>query len=256
MQVRFTLFVKSLLIVGILFPLAYLLVLSVAENWSFPQLVPENISFERWLSVSSSKDLFTSLGFSLVISICVAFFSTLLGFITSRYVARSSKREWLILLAYLPYVLSPVIYAALLYIYFVRFGLSGNMIGVIIGQLIIAYPYSIIIFSGFWNNQLIKYEELATTLGSNVGYTFRKVLLPMAKGILMICFFQTFLISWFEYGLTSLIGVGKVQTLTVKVFQFISEADFYYAAFSSCMLIFPPLVLLWFNKRYVYSKLT
>lgn len=243
------------MIIAIIFPIAYLLLLSIASNWSFPELWPQSLSFDRWWKISESKELFASLGFSLVISVSVAFFSTLLGFITSRYVMRSSKRNWFVFMAYLPYVLSPVIYAALLYIYFVKYGLSGHLVGVIIGQLIIAYPYSIIIFSGFWNDQLRKYEELAITLGSSSVYTFKKVLLPMARSILIICFFQTFLISWFEYGLTALIGVGKVQTLTVKVFQFISEADFYYAAFSSCLLIIPPLVLLWFNKRFVYAKL-
>lgn len=97
-------------------------------------------------------------------------------------------------------------------------------------------------------------EQLVATLGGNTWQTYIKVLLPVAKGALLVCFFQTFLISWFEYGLTTIIGVGKVQTLTVKVFQYISEANIFYAALASCLLVAPPIVLLWINKRFVFVK--
>jgi putative spermidine/putrescine transport system permease protein len=81
------------------------------------------------------------------------------------------------------------------------------------------------------------------------------VVLPVALPQLLVCFFQTFLISWFEYGLTTIIGVGKVQTLTLKVYQYIGEANIFYAALSSCIIVFPPAIFLWINKRFVFSKL-
>ncbi len=97
-------------------------------------------------------------------------------------------------------------------------------------------------------------EQLVQTLGGNRWQSYRRVLLPMAQGLLLVCFFQTFLISWFEYGLTTLIGVGKVQTLTLKVFQYINEANFYNAALSSSLLVLPPIILLYFNKKYLFKK--
>jgi putative spermidine/putrescine transport system permease protein len=85
--------------------------------------------------------------------------------------------------------------------------------------------------------------------------TFGKVLLPLAKGMLIICFFQTFLLSWFEYGLTSIIGLGKIQTLTIKVFMYIKEANYFYGALSSCLLVLPPVILLYLNKKYIFKSL-
>ncbi|MEO1805346.1 MAG: ABC transporter permease, partial [Bacteroidota bacterium] len=62
-------------------------------------------------------------------------------------------------------------------------------------------------------------------------------------------------ISWFEYGLTTLIGVGKIQTLTLKVYQYVNEANIYFAALASCLLFLPPLILIWVNKRFVFRPI-
>lgn len=248
-------YIARVLAVSFIFPVVYLLLLSVAGSWIFPHILPETITFERWLAlITGSNDLFGSLMLSLVIAFTVALLSTFGGFFSSKQIAYHPKRSLWMRLSYFPFVLSPIIYAALLYFYFIRSGLSGNILGVILGQLLIAYPYSVILFSGFWGKRIQNMEQLVQTLGGNRWQAYRRLLLPMAQGLLLVCFFQTFLISWFEYGLTTLIGVGKVQTLTLKVFQYINEANFYNAALSSSLLVLPPIILLYFNKKYLFKK--
>jgi len=132
--------------------------------------------------------------------------------------------------------------------------MAGTAIGVIVGHFLIAYPFSVIFFSGYWGERIRSMEQLVATLGGNSFQALTRVVIPISKSMLLVCFFQTFLISWFEYGLTTIIGVGKVQTLTVKVYAYISEANMYHAALSSCLLILPPVVLLWINKRYIFKK--
>ncbi|TYP93642.1 putative spermidine/putrescine transport system permease protein [Fodinibius salinus] len=237
------------------FPVLYLLVLSLADSWIFPQLLPEALTLKRWGTlVGGANNLWGSLLLSLIIAFTVATVSTICGFFTSKHLAYHPNRSLWMRLSYFPFVLSPVIYAAVLYYYFIRLGLSGSIMGVILGQLLIAYPYSVILFSGFWSKRMLHIEKLVQTLGGHRWQTYRRVLLPMAQGLLLVCFFQTFLISWFEYGLTTIIGVGKVQTLTLKVFQYINEASFYNAALSSSLLVLPPIILLYFNKRYLFQK--
>ncbi|NGP88816.1 ABC transporter permease [Fodinibius halophilus] len=238
-----------------IFPVAYLLVLSLAESWLFPELFPVSFTAERWSTLfSTNSELFNSLLLSLVVAVMVAFISTLSGFYTSKQLAYHRKRKLWMRLSYFPFVLSPVIYAAVLYYYFIELNLAGNIGGVILGHILIAYPYSVILFSGFWGNRTQRIEQLVQTLGGNRWQTYKHVFLPLAQGLLLICFFQTFLISWFEYGLTTIIGVGKVQTLTLKVFQYINEANFYNAALASSLLILPPIILLYFNKKYLFQK--
>jgi len=239
----------------ILFPFLVVLLLSASGSWVFPALLPGEWTLSRWEGlVGSSSELSWSLGVSLLISLSVATLATGLSFLSSRFIAYHRHRRRFLLLAYFPYVFAPVILAACIQFYFIRLGLSGKLPGVLLAQLLITYPFGLILFQGFWNDRMRNMEALTATLGGNFRQTLLKVLVPAAKGPLLVCFFQTFLISWFEYGLTTLIGVGKVQTLTIKVFQYINEADTFYAAMASSLLILPPVVLLWLNKRYVFRS--
>lgn len=240
----------------VLFPFVYMVLLSMASEWRFPQLVPSYFGFKNWTTILQSEaGLLESFVSSVLISLSVAATSTFSGFFVSRAVFYHPNKRVLTLLAYFPYILAPVVFAACLSFFFLKMGLFGNKTGVIVAQFIIAFPYALLFFSSFWNTTIRNYEDLVMTLGGNRWQTFVQVVLPLAKGMVLICFFQTFLISWFEYGLTSIIGIGKVQTLTIKVFLFIKEANYYYGALSCCLLIFPPVVLLYFNKRYVFKKL-
>ncbi|MEQ9438817.1 MAG: ABC transporter permease subunit [Cyclobacteriaceae bacterium] len=249
-------YVLTLLVLLILFPFVYLVLLSLASEWRFPQVLPAYFGLRNWQALFISETgLLSSFLISVLISLSVATVSTLSGFLISRTVSYHPRKQMLTLLTYFPYILAPVVFAACLSFFFLKLGLFGKATGVIIAQFMIAFPYALIFFSSFWGQRTQRFEELVATLGGTSVQSFLRVLLPMAKGMLLICFFQTFLISWFEYGLTSVIGVGKVQTLTIKVFLFIKEANFYYGALSCCLLIFPPVLLLYLNKRYVFNKL-
>ncbi|HRD79185.1 MAG TPA: hypothetical protein PLL53_00400 [Saprospiraceae bacterium] len=239
---------------AVLFPFALLLALSFGQNWRFPALLPAVWTMDNWqLLLTSQSDLAQSLLRSLSISAGIATAATGLGFITAKHIAYHPWRQQWLTLAYLPYIFAPVILAATLQFFFLRLGLAGNVPGVLFAQLLIAYPFGVIFFTGFWNDRMRAMEQLSATLGGNKRQTFLRVLLPAAQGALLVCFFQTFLISWFEYGLTTLIGIGKVQTLTVKVFQYIGEANIFHAALASLLLALPPAGLLWVNKQVLFK---
>lgn len=256
MKLNWKPFVITLGVLLVLFPFVYLVLLSLASDWRFPDIIPSYIGFKNWIKVLGSEaGLLQSFFISVLISLLVAIISTFSGFFISKAVFYHPKKRILTLFTYFPYILAPVVFAVCLSFFFLKLGLFGNVTGVIVAQFLITFPYALIFFGSFWNKKVKNYENLVATLGGTTWQTYTKVLLPLAKGLLLICFFQTFLISWFEYGLTSIIGIGKVQTLTVKVFLFIKEANYYYGALSCCLLIFPPVVLLYFNKKYIFKKL-
>jgi len=245
-----------LYVVMIMFPFFYLFLLSLSAEWKFPDLTPNYFGIKNWQQIFNSQSgLGTSFITSLFISFFVALTSTSLGFYVSRYISYHPRRHTMSMLAYFPYVIAPVVFGACMIYFFLKMRLFGTLYGVILAQSFVAFPYALIFFTSFWGEKIQSYEQLVATLGGNVMQGFLKVTLPLAKGMLMICFFQTFLISWFEYGLTSIIGVGKVETLTIKVFLFIKESNFYFGALSCCLLILPPLFLIYLNKRYVFNKI-
>ena len=236
-------------------PFVYLLLLSLATNWRYPLLLPEGFSWDTWAYVFKTD---TSIGSSFLLSIflssSVAFLATVAGFFIGKTIAAHRLKHLFLTITYFPYAFSPVVYAFALNFLFIKLNLTGNTEGVILAQFIVTFPFAVILFINHWSAELTALEQLVFTLGGTSRQAFWRVLLPLSKNILLICFFQTFLISWFEYGLTAIIGLGKVQTLTLKTYQFIGEANVYFAALASVLLVFPPLILLWFNRKYVFNS--
>ncbi len=246
---------RWLIVMGIVFPFLYLIAMSFTQTWRYPALLPQEWGWQQWMRpLSSQGELLPIALNSIFISLFVAVFSTAVGFFVSKWMHFHCWSRGLLLATYFPFVLSPVILAAGIHFFFIKVYISGTLFGVILAQLMIAFPYSLIIFDGFWSPSILNQEQLVLTLGGNSWQAFWKVTLPLSQGIILVVFFQTFLISWFEYGLTRLIGLGKVKTLTLQVFHFISETNIFLAAQSSVLLFLPPLILLWINRRYIVTQ--
>lgn len=244
------------LVLLFLLPFAFIVLLSLATNWRFPLLLPESISLETWRFVlSSGAGVGNSFILSLILSALVAFLATVVGFGIARTIAGHPRKQTLLTIAYFPYAFSPVVYAFCLNFLFIKLHLVGNLTGVILSQLIITFPFAVILLVQHWSTELLQLENVVYTLGGSPSQAFWKVILPLSKNMLWICFIQTFLISWFEYGLTSIIGLGKIPTMTMKIYQYIGESNTYVAALASCLLVFPPLILLWINQRFVFVRL-
>lgn len=231
-------------------PLATILFLSVTGRWSGQNLLPEYFTLTHWSSLFSLQ---SNLGHSLLVSLgisgTIAVFSTVFGFIISRQLTTGQGYRKLVQLAYFPYLIAPVVFGTMLQFYFNRFNLTGSVAGVLLAQVLFIFPYSVLLLSTFWNDRIRQIAFQATTLGAGTYELYRKVLIPMARPWLFICFVQCFLISWYEYGITQLIGVGKVKTLTVQAMLFVKEANPFLAALAACLMVIPVLVLLAANKQ-------
>jgi putative spermidine/putrescine transport system permease protein len=242
--------------VAIAFPFATLFMLSFAQQWFFPGILPARLTLDNWyLLLSNDNTLLNGLGLSICISFTIALCTTLLGFICARSIAYNKYSYLFTRLLYLPFALATVIYAILLQPYFMILDLGGKWYGIIFGQFLFILPYSLLYFQSYWTDSTKAYELQAKTLGANSYQLFTKVFLPMGKSMILVCFFQTFLISWFDYGFTNMIGIGKVKTMTVLIFQYINEANIYYAALAGMLLIVPPIIFLWLNKKFAFNKL-
>lgn len=231
-------------------PVAYLALLSMAGDWAFPKLWPSDFTLETWRrAFGHDENLLGSLVVSTVIALVVATLATTAGIFASRLFAYHRHRGWWVLAAHAPFALSPVILGTCLLFIFIKLGLVGTIAGVVGGQFLFGYGYAVILLIGFWNPRLLALEDLARTLGATRGQVFHRVLLPLARPLLVVCFFQTFLISWFDYGLAAVLGAGKVPVLTLRVYEYLGSGNVRLAAACALVLIGPPLVLLLFNRR-------
>ena len=244
---------KALLLtisIGLILPLLLILCLSAVQHWEYPTWLGNGLTWSNWkLTLSGSNGLLSNFGLSLGLSSLVAVVATVLGFVFSRALSRHPKSRKLVSLALYPYLLAPVILAAMWQYYFVWMGLSGTVAGVMLAQLLFISPYATIFYFAFWSDRMAQLEFQASTLGAHPWQVFRKVIAPAAKNWSVICLLQCFLISWFEYGLTRLIGVGKVATLPVVTMQLVKEANPYFAAVAACLMVLPLVALLIVNQQ-------
>lgn len=239
----------------VLLPFAYLLLLSLSTQWRYPALWPPTLTGMQWQQLFNlDPALLRILMRSIVLSTTVALLATTAGFFTSKAIATHARKRLWLGLAYVPFALSPVIYAVSLVYFFIELNLYANLPGVIVAQLIIVYPYCVILLSSHWGRHLLAMEQLVFTLGGSRRQALVRALWPASKRALQVCFFQAFLISWFEYGLTSFIGLGQVTTLTLQVYQYVQEANPYMAAVAACLIVLPPLGLLYLNKRFLFKR--
>jgi len=233
-------------------PFAYLALLSLAGPWEFPALLPSSLRLDRWTGIlADDRGLTRSLGVSLVVSTAVGLLASAGGFVAARAVSVHRRGHDLLLLAYLPFAASPVILGVCLLYVYIRLGLVATLAGVVLSHTVFALGFAVVFWTPFWNAEKRAFEDLVRTLGGTTLDAFRRVLLPLSRGPFLVCFFQAFLISWFQYGLTLLVGSGKVETLPLRVYAYVYEANLGYAAVASVLLVLPPAALLWINTRVV-----
>lgn len=243
---------SAAVITACVLPFALMVMLSMGWSWPFPHILPLRWTAGPWREAFRGRDsIGSTFGFSCALSAIVALLATAGSFPAARFIAYHRRRRALLILAYVPYVMSPVVLSVCLLYLYIRAGLDGTAAGVILAQTILALSFGTIFFVDFWNEEKLALEQLVATLGGTTAQFYRRVLLPLSRGPLLLCFFESFLISWFQYGTTLLIGEGRVRTLSLRVFAYVSEANPTYAALASCLLVIPPLLLLWANRRIV-----
>jgi putative spermidine/putrescine transport system permease protein len=239
----------------LILPMAVLVYLSLQQAWRFPRLFSGEWTLQHWAAtLQGQNSLLSSLGISLLLSGSVALLAAVSGFIVSAAVMQQKHaRRWLSL-AYFPYLIAPVVFAAMLQFYFVRFAWSGTPGGVVLAQYLFVFPYAVLFFSGFWTDRMRRLTAQARTLGASTREVWLRVLWPLGRPVLAMGLFQCFLLSWFEYGLTRLLGVGKVHTLTIQTVLYVQEANPHLAAVASLLMIVPALLLLFLNRQLLLRK--
>lgn len=239
-----------LLSLVLVLPLATLAVLSVARQWRYPALWPSTYDDRHWqllfrLDGALPETLLRSLG----IATAVALLGTAGGLFTSERIARHPERSRLLAFAVLPFAVSPVVLALSLQDAVLRLQLAGTVIGVILAQTLFAYAYATLLLNTLWTVKMHGLSELAASLGASRRQIWTQVRWPVGGGIIGVCLFQTFLMSWFDFALARLIGSGQVMTLPVQVFDYFGAGDLRLAAAAGLLLMLPPMLMLVMNRH-------
>ncbi len=237
-------------------PFGILLMLSVGSGWTFPHVVPDRIDGSPWRWLSGDRDrLFSSLVTSVMLSTAVGTLATAFGLVIARFVRRSNS-SILRFAVYLPLVVSPVIAATSLYDLLIRLQLAGTLPGVLFAQLSFATSFGAVFFLEVWSDRTDRLELLVRSLGGRTRDVWKHVVIPEVRGLIPICFVQCAMFSWLDYGLVSILGGGRVVTLTMRLFGYIREASVNYAAMAAFVLVSPILMgVIVLSMTHMWSRL-
>jgi putative spermidine/putrescine transport system permease protein len=155
---------------------------------------------------------------------------------------RGRQLAWLLL--FLPTVIPPLAIGMGLNILFLRIGLAGTLIGVVLAHIIPTLPYTVFTLSSGFARFDENYEFQALALGASPWQIFLKVTLRMMAPSMVVALLFAFLISWSQYLLTLLIGGGRFITLPILLFSAASGGNPATIAVLSLLFIAPPVLVI------------
>ena len=111
-----------------------------------------------------------------------------------------------------------------------------------------------LVMAGVFANYDPQFEEQARSLGAGPIATIWYVMIPSVMPGIIVGGLFTFLISWAQYITTLIIGGGRVQTLPLKLFNFVSSTDYPVTGALGIIFIAPGVIVLLLTSRYLTGR--
>ncbi|MBL4811789.1 MAG: ABC transporter permease subunit [Rhodobacteraceae bacterium] len=246
-----------LLIAVLLAPLVPLALWSFSFGWFFPDLLPSRWTLNAWrYALSDTGGTIQSLWLTTKIAGITALLAVLLGLPLARLLGLGTFRAKALVQVL---VMAPIIVPGMavvlgLHGLFLPLGLTNTTFGVILAHLIPTLPYAVLIMAGVFAGFDIGLEEQARSLGARPLAAFFYVTLPAIAPGLVAAALLSFLVSWGQYALTLVIGGGRVTTLPLLLFSFVSSGRHDIAGAIGTIYILPGLIMMAIAARQIGGR--
>lgn len=194
-------------------PLVPLAVWAVADQWSYPAVVPG-----EWGLSGARAAWDQGVGASMVqsfwLGVLVSALATPLGALAGRALAlpRVRGKAFVTLALFAPIAVPP--FAVVMGLATVALHLRIPGAVVLVAALVTAaLPYTTYVMHAAYSRYDTGFEEVARTLGASTWARLRWVHLPLVEPALLTAAFLAFLVAWGDYVLTLVLGAGRIVTL-------------------------------------------
>lgn len=204
-----------------LIPFFMLIVLSFRGEqvgMSADYLFPKQWSFDNYIKLFTKTKFLTWYGNTLLVSVVVTIFQTIIVLMTSyalsrlRFKMRKPLMNLMLILGMFPGFLSMTA------VYFVlkEINLTQNLFGLIL-VFTASSAMQYYICKGFFDTIPKSLDEAARIDGASRHTIFIKIILPLAKPIIIYTILTAFIAPWGEYMFTSFLMLGDPDKFTVAV---------------------------------------
>ncbi|MCA1510423.1 ABC transporter permease subunit [Bradyrhizobium sp. NBAIM01] len=143
-----------------------------------------------------------------------------------------------------PIIMPTVIVAVATYFLLARFGLQGTEFGLALGHAVHAIPYVVVIVVANLRDLNPSYERAARSLGAGSWATFRTIVAPLVMPALIVASFFAFLTSFDDVVYVLFLGIGKITTLPMRMWEGIrQDISPTIAAVATLQMLFATIVI-------------
>jgi putative spermidine/putrescine transport system permease protein len=189
-----------------------------SDLMAFP---PRHFSLRWFEAFFHDAEFMASLRVSLEIGLLAAAVSTVIGVAAATVLARRGKGQ----AALETYLLSPlyvprVLVGLALLLAFARLNMSGSFTGLLLGHVLITFPYAVRTVLVGLDAVEPSVKEAARMLGATPWRVFCRVTLPIVRGAILAGFTFALIVSFSDVYLAIFISGPRTTTLPMKLFTF------------------------------------
>jgi ABC-type glycerol-3-phosphate transport system permease component len=145
--------------------------------------------------------------------------------------------------------------------YLIVFSMSllDKVIGVVLGHMILVLPFQVWMLKGYFDSIPMEIDDSAKIDGCNIAQRLLYVILPVAAPGVMVAAFFSFVVSWGDYLIVSIINQSQRTATVTLVIQRLSSAlliRWGQVAAATVLTIVPTIILFSFVQTRLVEGLT
>ena len=224
--------------------------------WSYPDILPPVLSFNRWMQVWTTTSLPTALLNSYLLAPSVAICALVLAMPTAyafgrlEFPGKSIAQILVLVPLVMPGFVVAIFFSSLLF----SLGFYSKFAGILIGHTVIFLPFAIRILAVSF--ALVRQDliDAARDLGASPWSVFRAAYLPALKPGLLSALIVVFIFSIEEFALAFIVGAPDFTTVPTILYSYLGY-NFVRpnAAVVSLILVVPNVVLMLVLERLLKS---
>ncbi|WP_439239031.1 ABC transporter permease [Lonepinella sp. BR2919] len=215
--------------------------------WSYPDILPQSLSFQRWVSVWQNTSLPEAMVNSYTIAPSVALIAIMLAMPTAYAFGRMEFRGKKLaeLLTLIPLVIPGMIIGLFFSQMLLSLNITSPFIGIVIGHTVMTLPYAIRILSAGFSAVPQDLIDASRDLGASKYTTFKDVYLPMLKPSFLAAIIFCLVKSIEEFSISFVIGSPDFITVPTILYSFLGYSFIRpNAAVVSIILLVPNIILM------------
>lgn len=247
----------ALSILSIIIPILSMILWSFTNNYIWPDIMPTNFGFRGWEYVTQNSDrVIHTLKNSIFISLMTTIITIAISIPCAKALAfeEFKGKKIVEMLVFSPVIIPPVSIGMGLNIEFIKMGLAGTYLGIILVSIVPCIPYAVNMIKDVFIITGRGYINQAYTLGASKKDVFLKIVAPMIMPGVISAAMMCYIVSFSQYFLVYLIGGGKIITFTMEMFPFIQSGDRMLGSVYGIIFIASTIVLL-IIMEYIMKKM-